>query len=121
MLPKIDVDILDLMNTRAEIEQDIWDKASVNREHLLAFMRLIPTSDSQAIQVSVKQWLQRLHDDPHFSKVSFPQMDSNDAGMAPNVLERILTDLSSYGHVTQETVIGADPNIMPGSSNVDTQ
>lgn len=108
--------ILEVMKTRAEIEQDIWNKASVNREHLLAFVRLIPTSDSQAIQVALKQWLQRLHEDPHFSKVRFPNGDVNDAGMLPNHIDRILDDLSSYGHITQETIKGGVPNIVPDIS-----
>lgn len=93
------------MNTRAEIEADIYDKGSVNREHLLAFLRLIPTSDSQVIAGTVKVWLQKLHTDPHFSRVSFPQVDGEYGG----VIDRVLNDLESYGRVQHETIIGAEP------------
>lgn len=93
------------MNTRAEIEQDIYDKASVNREHLLAFLRLIPTNDSQVIHSTVETWLKRLHADPHFSRITFPQVDGEYGG----AIDRILNDLTSYGRVTHETIIDAPP------------
>lgn len=93
------------MNTRAEIEQDIYLKASVNREHLLAFLRLLPTNDSQAISTAVKTWLERLHADPYYSKISFPQVDGEYGG----AIQRILDDLSSYGRITHETIIDAPP------------
>ncbi len=96
------------MNTRAEIEADIWDKASVNREHLFAFLRLLPTSDATAIETTVRTWLQRLHDDPYYSKVTFPQAD----GEYGSAIDRIISDLSTYGRVTAETIINAEPNIM---------
>lgn len=97
--------MLNGMNTRAEIEADIYEKASVNREHLLAFLRLIPTNDSQVVEKTVKVWLQRLHDDPHFSKVSFPQAD----GEYGSAIDRIIGDLQSFGRVTQETILDAPP------------
>lgn len=102
-----------IMNTRTEIEADIWERASVNREHILAFMRLIPTSDSTALSTAIRQWLQRLHDDPHFSKVSFPQESlSGDLGVHGHGIDRILEDLAGYGRVTHETLIDAPANTM---------
>lgn len=88
------------MNDRASIEKDIYAHGSVNRHHLLAFLRLLPTSDVQAIQTAVNQWLIKLHDNPYYSKVTF---DSD-------AISRVVQDLESYGRVTQETVIGAPPN-----------
>lgn len=93
------------MNTRAEIEQDIWEKASVNREHILAFLRLLPTNDSRDLSTATTVWLQRLHADPHYSKISFPQVDGEYGGG----IDRIIGDLASYGRVTQETIIEAPP------------
>lgn len=89
------------MTTRAEIEADIYAKGSLNRDHLLAFLRLAPTSDSQDLSTATRQWIQRLHDDPYYSKVTFPQGD----------IDRITSDLESYGHITHETILGAEPNI----------
>lgn len=83
----------------ADVEQDIWQQGVVNREHLLDFLRLLPTSDTLAIRAAVKDWLLKLHHDPKFSKVSFPEGD----------ISRILDDLASYDRVRHETIIGAPP------------
>ena len=88
--------------TRAEIEQDIWNKGTLDRTHLFNFLKLIPTSDGQDIKAAVNAWLSRLHKDPHFSKISFHQ----------TTIDRVLSDLESYGHVTHETVIDAKSSIM---------
>lgn len=105
------------MNTRAEIEADIWQKGSVNREHLFAFLTLIPTSDAQAISTAVGVWLQKLHNDPYYSRVTFPQVDGNtgDLGVNSNALQRILDDLSNYGYVSHDTIIDAPDTTMPGN------
>lgn len=90
------------MTTREDIEQDIWNQGTVTRQHLFAFLQLIPTSDGQQVAVLVKTWLNRLHSDPHFSNVTFPG----------SAIDRVISDLESYGRVTHETVIGAEPGIM---------
>lgn len=100
------------MDTRAAIEADIYAKGSVNIEHLTAFLRLIPNSDSEAIGTAVKQWLQRLHDDPHFSKVFFPtEVNTHTLGVPGNAIDRVVSDLENYGRVTHETLIDAEPGI----------
>lgn len=102
-----------MMNTRADIEADIWQKGSVNREHLLAFLKLIPTSDGAAVKSAVEVWLRRLHDDPHYSKISFPVESGTDSlGVPGSAIDRVLSDLTNYGRVTHETVLGAGPNIL---------
>jgi hypothetical protein len=58
------------MMTRDEINQAIYKDGSVNREHILEFLRTIPTNDTMAIQAEVRTWLQTLHDDPYYSKIS---------------------------------------------------
>lgn len=103
------------MNTRADIEADIYQKGSVNREHVLAFLRLLPTSDAQAISSAVQTWLQRLHDDPYYSKVNFPTEANQDAlGVAGGGIQRVLDDLSSYGYVSASTIIDAPDTTMKG-------
>ena len=93
------------MNTRAEIEADIYEKASVNRGHILAFLRLLPTSDAQAISTATRTWLNRLHADPYYSKIIFPAAD----GEFGSGIDRIIGDIDSYGRITAETLLEAPP------------
>lgn len=85
------------MTTIEEIKAAIWEAGSVNRDHLLAFLTLQNTSDAGELSRRTASFLTGLHNDPYYSKVVFPQGD----------IERVLGDLSSYGRVTQETIIDA--------------
>jgi putative heme iron utilization protein len=88
--------------TREQIETDIRSRGSVERQHLLDFLKLLPTSDATQVKTLVRTWLEKLHNDPNFSAITF----SSDG------IDRVLGDLESYGRVTHETVLGAEPNIM---------
>lgn len=109
----------DYMDTRAAIEEDIRSKGSVNLEHLKAFVKLIPTNDAEGVKTAVKTWLQRLHDDPTLTTVHFPtEVGTETLGVPGNSIDRVLSDLESYGRLTHETLIGAEPNIYePKDSN----
>jgi hypothetical protein len=107
------------MMTRDEINQAIYKDGSVNREHILEFLRTIPTNDTMAIQAEVRTWLQTLHDDPYYSKISFPNENLDGLGVSGNAITRILGDLENYGRVTHETVIDAPPNIVADSTNTE--
>lgn len=98
------------MESLQAIESDIWQKASVNREHVLAFLALQPSSDGPTLANSLRSWLQKLHDDPHFSKVNFPVESNHTTGQVfGNAIDRIVADISSYGYPTHESIIGAPP------------
>lgn len=83
----------------ADIEADVWQKGSLNREHLFQFLRLLPNNDSDAVSEATKAWLTKMHQDPKYSNVVFPQGD----------IDRVLSDLDSYGRVTHETLLDAPP------------
>lgn len=93
--------------TLQEIEADVYQNGAVNRNHVLEFLKLQPTSDQVTITAALKNWLEKLHNDPYYSKVRFPTGD----------VERILSDLESYGYVTHATIIDAPPppDVKPGS------
>jgi hypothetical protein len=76
----------------AALNEKIYQKAVVDREHLLEFLTLIKTNDAQDIIREVKTWLTQLHEDPKFDKVRFPQGD----------IDAIIGDLDSYGRVQPE-------------------
>lgn len=78
-----------------ELNAKIFDKASVDREHLMEFLTLIDTNDAQSIITEVKNWLQNLHDDPTFDKIRFPQGD----------IDAVIGDLDSYGRVQAEHIL----------------
>ncbi len=102
------------MKTRAEIEQDIWEKGSLNREHVLAFVSLLPDNDAANLRVAVKQWLGKLNDDPRLTKIFFiPETTTNQFGVHQNPADRILADLDNYGRIQHETIIGAEGGPMP--------
>jgi len=78
-----------------ELNAKVYERGHVDREHLLEFLKLVETSDALLIIKEVKDWLEALHTDPYYSKVSFPKGD----------IEAILGDLDSYGHVSAETIL----------------
>lgn len=72
------------------INESVYEKGRLDREHILYFLQAIPTTDGNHIIAEVKKWLTDLHNDPKYSKVSFPGDDIN----------AIISDLDSYGHVS---------------------
>lgn len=79
----------------AQLNDKVYERGVVDREHLLEFLTCIDTNDQQAIVTAVKNWLQSLQDDPKYDKITFPKNDIN----------LILGDLASYGRVQPETVM----------------
>lgn len=78
-----------------ELNAKVYNKTSVDREHLMEFLTLIDTNDAQTIIREVKNWLQNLHDDPAFDKIRFPQGD----------IDAVIGDLDSYGRVQPEHIL----------------
>lgn len=70
-------------------------RGHVDREHLMEFLQIIPTSDALVIIQEVRQWLTDLRNDPNYEKVVFPQND----------IDAIIGDLDSYGRVQPETIL----------------
>lgn len=81
-------------NELDQLNQDIKKKGSVDREHLLKFLTLIPTNDAPVVAEEVRTWLKTLHADPTYDKISFPDGD----------IDAILTDLASYERIRPETL-----------------
>lgn len=77
-----------------ELNDDIYEKGSVDREHLLKFLTLINTNDGAVVSEQVREWLGSLHADPKYSKIIFPTGD----------IDAILSDLGSYGRLQAETL-----------------
>lgn len=78
-----------------KLNADIKTRTYVDREHILRFLQLIPTSDGPHIVKEVETWLTSLHDDPSYDKVVFPRDD----------IKAVVSDLDSYGHVSTNTVL----------------
>lgn len=85
---KVDPEALKALN------EDVKKREHVDREHLLHFLSLIPTNEAEHIILEVKNWLQQLHDDPKFEKITFPR----------NRIDAIIGDLDSYGRVQASTI-----------------
>lgn len=79
----------------AELNDRIYQRASVDRADMLEFLTLIDTNDAKTIIEEVKSWLQSLHDDPKYSKIIFPRGD----------IDAIIGDLDSYGRLQPETIL----------------
>lgn len=109
------------MTTRDAINKRIYEDGSVNRNHLADFLRTIETNDSMTVEATVRQWLQELHDDPHYSKISFPRENIDGLGVSGDVITRVLSDLQSYGRVTHETLIGAPDTIVPDITTLSSE
>lgn len=85
----VDQDKLNALN------DEVYKRGAVDRAHLMDFLALVDTSDAEQIVKEVRAWLQNLHDDPKFSKVTFRDGD----------IDAILGDLDSYGRVQPETIM----------------
>jgi hypothetical protein len=93
------------MNLEA-IEADVWEKASVNRDHILEWLKLQPSSDGATLKADLADWLKQLHANPKFTKVNFhPEGDLGVLGVNSHPIQRILDDLESYGYVTRDTIL----------------
>lgn len=84
----------------AALNQKVYERGTVDREHLLEFLTLLNTNDATTIITEVKSWLQKLHDDPKYDKVYFPGKD----------IDAIIGDLDSYGRVQPETIMAFKQN-----------
>lgn len=85
----VDKKTLDKLNER------IFERARVDREDILEFLKMVDTSDGKIIVTEVQKWLEDLHADPKFTKVIFQ----------PGDIEAILSDLDTYGRVQAETIM----------------
>ena len=77
------------------LNADVKAHGAVDRAHLLSFLQLQTNSDGSQIIANVKGWLQGLHDDPTYERVTFPQGD----------IDAIIGDLDSYGRVQSTTIL----------------
>lgn len=90
------------MDTREKIEADIWQKASFNREHIHAFLNIVPSNNSEQVVIALKQWMQRLHENPQFTAIHFNEDQTN----------LVISDLEYYGFVTHNVLLGGTGDIM---------
>lgn len=79
----------------AELNTKIYEQGYIDRADLMNFLTYIDTTDAKIIISEVQGWLQGLHDDPKYDKITFPKGD----------VEAILGDLDSYGKVSTETIL----------------
>lgn len=77
------------------LNDKIYQRGVVDREHLMEFLTLVETNDGPTIVAEVKNWLTTLHDDPKFTNIVFPRGD----------IDAILGDLDSYGRVQADTIL----------------
>ncbi len=82
-------------NRVKKLNDKIYERGMVDREHLLEFLANLNTNDAETIVTEVKTWLTILHDDPKYDKIVFPDKD----------IEAVLGDLDSYGRVQAETIL----------------
>lgn len=73
----------------------VKEKGTLDREHLLLFLTLIPTANAEHIKQEVKNWLTTLHNDKTYTTVVFP----------PGHIDMVLGDLESYGRVHPKTIL----------------
>jgi hypothetical protein len=78
-----------------KLNDKVYQRGHVDREHLMEFMTIIPTNDEKQIVGEVEAWLTSLHNNPKFDKVVFMNDDVN----------RVLGDLDSYGRVQPGTIL----------------
>lgn len=78
-----------------KLNDDIYEKAYIDREHLATFLTCIDTNDAPTIIKEVHLWLENLHNDPKFDKIIFPRGD----------IDAIIGDLDSYGRVQPESLV----------------
>lgn len=80
---------LDALNAKVK------ERGHLDREHLMEFLQIVPTSEATVIIQEVRDWLTTLHDDPAYDKVIFPQGD----------IDAVIGDLDSYGRLQPETIL----------------
>lgn len=81
-------------NDLEALNAKVKERGYVDREHIVEFLTLIPTSEAMVIIREIKEWLQALHNDPTYEKVMFSQGD----------IDAIIGDLDSYGRVRPDTI-----------------
>lgn len=77
------------------LNDKVYDRGHIDREHLLEFLTLIPSTDDKQIIDEVKNWITGLHNDPKYTHVKFPSGD----------IDAIISDLDSYGRVQAKTIL----------------
>lgn len=77
------------------INDSVYKRGHVDREHLLEILRSVDTTDAHTIIAEIKQWLTDLHNDPYYDKIIFPQGD----------IDAIIGDLDSYGYIQPITIL----------------
>lgn len=77
-----------------KLNEKIYQRGSLDREHLMEFLTCIDTNDARDIINEVKHWLKTLHSNPKYTRIVFPRGD----------IDSILGDLDSYGRVRTETI-----------------
>lgn len=77
------------------LNDKVYERGHIDREHLLEFLTLIPSTDDQQIISEVRNWITGLHDDPKYSHIKFPAGD----------IDAIISDLDSYGRVQAKTIL----------------
>lgn len=81
----------------SDIEADIYAKASLNREHVLAWLTLNKGLSSDKQQGGVEAWMRKLHNDPHYSKIRFNSDPAAPGlGVHSHPINRVLDDLENY-------------------------
>lgn len=75
-----------------ELNAKVYERGLVDREHLMKFLTLIDSNDAKHVIEAVQEWLNYLHNDPKFDKITFPRGD----------IDAIIGDLDSYGRIQPE-------------------
>lgn len=78
-----------------QLNGKVKESGYIDREHLMEFLTLIPTTEGKHIINEVHAWLTALHLDPTYDKITFPQNDINS----------VISDLDSYGRVSTKTIL----------------
>ena len=78
-----------------KLNDDVKQRGRVDREHLMSFLKLIPSNDGNQIIQEVQAWLRELHANPEYDKINFPGDDIN----------AVISDLDSYGRVHPATIM----------------
>lgn len=78
-----------------KLNAKVYEKASLDREHLMEFLTYIDTNDALTIIRETQKWLEDLHANPKYSHIVFPKGD----------IDAVIGDLDSYGRVQPETIL----------------
>lgn len=77
------------------LNDKVYARGSIDRENLLEFLTLIPSTDDKQIIGEVRRWITGLHEDPKYTNIRFPAGD----------IDAIISDLDSYGRVQAKTIL----------------